>query len=159
MATIRLRPPAAHARRELGETILLCAAFQLHAAGFAGCASPLSGSPARQIARSRFAREGLSLACHGFRSPGPPLQDQTIPACRFAIPDEPSTLPGPLSNSRPRSFPHSGPINTEKPVAKFPTAVPVSYPANAPPWDFHPSGSSSLAAFCSPLRVRNAPTG
>jgi hypothetical protein len=44
----------------------------LPAAGFADCASTPQNPLARQTARSRLARDGLSLACWHFRSPGYP---------------------------------------------------------------------------------------
>ena len=87
------------------------------------------------------------------------LAGSLIPACRFAIHDKYFASPGPLPNSRPRSFPHSGPIYTGKPVAKLSTSRSRLFPCPRSPSGLSSLRISSLAAFCSPLRVRNTPTG
>ena len=142
--------PAVHARHELGDQSCRATALQLPAPGFAGCDSTLSGSPAHQIARSRFTRDGLSLACKRFRSPGPPLQDQRSrpSASRFTT----SLVPGPVCFPTPSlaRFRIRGRSTQENPLPSFQLTVPASCPVRAPLQDFHPSGSPALRPSAPP---------
>lgn len=120
------------------------ASLLLPTTGFAGCGSTLQSPPAGRNQPKPIARDGLSLACMDFPSPGCPdrVADPGLP---LRLSRQVSLRPGPPRPPDPQPK-GSGSIIGRNPLPELLLPVLACTPVAAPLQDFHPSGSCLAAA-------------